>query len=36
MVYKAMEDGADLIIKQEKDMPTPEIAEEETTLVPEL
>ena len=38
MVYKAMEDGADMIIKQEKEMPTPEIneEEEEPTLVPDL
>ena len=45
MVFKAMEDGADLIIKAEKEMPTPIIAdssekaeseEEEVTLVPDL
>mgnify|MGYP003144898451 FL=1 len=45
MVFKAMEDGADLIIKSEKEMPTPIIAdsseekeseEEEVTLVPDL
>ena len=28
MVYKAMEDGADIIIKSEKEMPTPEIRED--------
>ena len=48
MVYKAMEDGADLLIKSEKDMATPIIAEEpeeptseqeedeDVTLVPDL
>ena len=38
MVYKAIEDGADMIIKQENEMPTPEIKEEEEepTLVPDL
>mgnify|MGYP003127487888 FL=1 len=47
MIYKAMEDGADLLIKSEKDMATPIIAEEpeptseqeedeDVTLVPDL